>query len=486
MQTTPERAGPAEFAPVLTGDGAGPQAGAVDFRMIAEKSLSLIIVADHTGSVQYVNPIFCEATGFTIDEVIGRRVQDLGQIDAETMVDLWNTLGFGRPWRGEFVASTKTGVELWVQSSISPITDASGKVTHFIAVNLDVTDRKRAEEALRQSEERFRTIVETTREVIWSTDVDSTILYVNPSVEAVLGYRPDELLGTNARDLLHPEDWSSMQDMYFEEFVAGRAGWADIVARWRHKDGRWRYVETSAGPLLGPGGDLVGFAGTCRDVTARQEAQEALSRSEERYRVLYQDNPSMYFTLAEDFTVLSVNQHGAEQLGYSPEELVGQPVFTVVHLDDQALVTRQLEALARRPGARHGMEFRKVRRDGAVMWVKENIRLSHDVDGRPIILVVCEDISERKQMEEAMQGLREDLEKKAERAVAGKNPYKLSFRELTVLHLVTGGRSDKEIGVILGIRPQTVSKHVANVLKKMHASSRTEAGVRALREGVIK
>jgi DNA-binding NarL/FixJ family response regulator len=88
-------------------------------------------------------------------------------------------------------------------------------------------------------------------------------------------------------------------------------------------------------------------------------------------------------------------------------------------------------------------------------------------------------------MEDALESLREELDKKAERDIEEKNPYNLSFRELTVLHLVSGGRSDKEIGLILGIRPLTVSKHVANVLKKMRASSRTEAGVRALREGLI-
>jgi DNA-binding NarL/FixJ family response regulator len=89
-------------------------------------------------------------------------------------------------------------------------------------------------------------------------------------------------------------------------------------------------------------------------------------------------------------------------------------------------------------------------------------------------------------MEEMMQALREQLEQRADRAVASGNRYKLSFREMTVLDQVAAGKSDKEIGVVLGIQPMTVSKHVANVLKKMGAASRAEAGVRAWREGIIK
>ena len=126
-----------------------------------------------------------------------------------------------------------------------------------------------------------------------------------------------------------------------------------------------------------------------------------------------------------------------------------------------------------------------MRKNGEMLWVKETVRRTIDPDGKTILLVVCEDITERRRTEETLRRLREDLERKAQNVLEKGNPYDLSFRELTVLHLVVSGRSDKEIAVTLGIRPLTVSKHVANVLKKMSAASRTEAGVRAWREGLI-
>jgi PAS domain S-box-containing protein len=226
--------------------------------------------------------------------------------------------------------------------------------------------------------------------------------------------------------------------------------------------------------------------GVSVDITERKRAELELRRSEERYRALYQDNPSMYFTVAEDGTVLSVNQFGAAQLGYTAEELVGESVYDVFYKPDRAAVKRQFAALATDLENVHTWEFRKVRKDGEVIWVKETVRAVRDEDKKTTFLVVCEDISERKALEGAAETMREQLESRAERAVARGSAYSLSFRELTVLDLVADGKSDKEIAVILGIRPMTVSKHVANVLRKMQAASRAEAGVRAWREGLIR
>jgi DNA-binding NarL/FixJ family response regulator len=94
------------------------------------------------------------------------------------------------------------------------------------------------------------------------------------------------------------------------------------------------------------------------------------------------------------------------------------------------------------------------------------------------------DISERRRAEEALQKAREDLEARAEQRMEAAARYRLTFRELTVLHLIAGGMADKEIAFQLGISPRTASKHVENILSKMNAISRTEAGVRAIREGL--
>ena len=131
------------------------------------------------------------------------------------------------------------------------------------------------------------------------------------------------------------------------------------------------------------------------------------------------------------------------------------------------------------------IKFRRLAKSGELRWGRVFSRpilqgdrvvgLSGDLTG----------ITERKEAEEAMQRAREELEGKVERQMLRRNPYGLTFRELTVLHLVSAGRSDKGIGMELGISPLTAQKHISNILTKMQASCRTEAGVRAVREGLL-
>jgi DNA-binding NarL/FixJ family response regulator len=120
------------------------------------------------------------------------------------------------------------------------------------------------------------------------------------------------------------------------------------------------------------------------------------------------------------------------------------------------------------------------------VWLEVKVTALRDEDGRMVgILGISRDISERKRAEEALQKTREELESRVERRMRRGSAYGLTFRELTVLHLVVAGKSDKEIAAVLGISALTASKHLGNILRKMGASSRTEAGVRAVKEGLL-
>jgi len=146
----------------------------------------------------------------------------------------------------------------------------------------------------------------------------------------------------------------------------------------------------------------------------RRRAEEALRQSEERFRALYEDNPSMYFTMDAQGTVLSVNRFGAEELGYVVEELVGQPVLSVFHPDDREAVRQQFNLCLQHPMQVAHWEFRKVRKDGSILWVKETARAMPRADGKPVVLVVCEDITERKRAEEERARLATAIEQAAE------------------------------------------------------------------------
>jgi PAS domain S-box-containing protein len=348
---------------------------------------------------------------------------------------------------------------------------------------MDITGRKQAEEALRESEARLRLALDGARMVTWEWDVvaDSA---THTAGDEELSYMSAPHSLDDFLSVIEEQDREAVRQALRRTVDEG----AEYNVEFRLVRGRGpeRWMFARGTPLFDGAGAVTRLVGVATDISERKRAEEALRGSEERYRKLYQDNPSMYFTVAREGTILSVNRFGAEILGYEESELVGRSVFDVFHKADRAAVRRQLLYLANDLEAVRSWEFRKVRKDGQEIWVREIVRATRDAEGQTIFLVVCEDITERRRIEDTMQALREQLERRADRAVAGGNRYNLSFREMTVLDQVADGKSDKEIGVVLGIRPMTVSKHVANVLKKMGAASRAEAGVRAWREGIIK
>lgn len=144
------------------------------------------------------------------------------------------------------------------------------------------------------------------------------------------------------------------------------------------------------------------FAARAGTELERKRAQEALQASEERYRALYDQTPLMYFTVDAHLNVLSVNQFGANLLGYGVNELVGKPAISVVHEEDrpifQLAVDQSLQGKNRLPHT----EFRKVTKDGTVLWVRETIQIFMDSDQQKILLLSCEDITDRKRAEEAL------------------------------------------------------------------------------------
>jgi PAS domain S-box-containing protein len=144
------------------------------------------------------------------------------------------------------------------------------------ALRAEIMGRNRAQEALRESEEKFRAFMETTHEWIWAIDREGYHTYSNPAVHAILGYTPEEILGQKCLTFLHEEDREQFAYM-LPIFMADKWGWKDLVLRWRHKDGTYRYLERNATPILDAAGEALGYCGTDRDITERKRVEQALA-----------------------------------------------------------------------------------------------------------------------------------------------------------------------------------------------------------------
>jgi len=453
------------------------------YRSVVETSPDAIMVTDLNGKVLMCNQAAATHHGAERPEaMLGLSGFDfVAPEDRERALEnARRTLATGGVRNVEYTLVRRDGSRIPAELSASLIRDPEGRPRAFIAVVRNISERKQSEEALRKSEEKFRTLTEMNAAATFVFK-RGRLVYANSAAAAMTGYSVAELLAIDPWKTVHPDFQEGLQRAWRATFERpDQPPPSGFEVKIVTKGGEERWVEYSADLVQWEGGRAV--LGTAYDVTERKQAGEALRDSEERYRVLYQDNPSMYFTVDARGTVLSVNEFGAEQLGYAPEELAGSPVLEVFFEEDKKEIARQLQLCIDTPGKMAHWECRKVRKDGAVLWVKEAARATLDVNGELIVLIVCEDITERRRMEEELRKAREELEGKVERQMQRGRTYGLTFRELTVLHLVAAGNSDREMADKLGISPLTVSKHVANILNKMGASSRSEASARAVRE----
>jgi PAS domain S-box-containing protein len=143
-------------------------------------------------------------------------------------------------------------------------------------------------------------------------------------------------------------------------------------------------------------------SGIAEDITERKQFEERLRNSEEHWKQVFENNPTMYFVVAATGAIVSVNLFGAEQLGYRVEDLVGQDVSSVFYGPDRERAKRHLASCLDRSGQSLSWEVRKLRKDGTVIWVRETARAVSAVDEAPIVLVACEDITQAKVAAEAL------------------------------------------------------------------------------------
>jgi PAS domain S-box-containing protein len=264
----------------------------------------------------------------------------------------------------------------------------------------DMASRRRAEEALRRSETYLadaQRLSHTgsfgwrvrTDEIFWSGETFRIFQYApteKPTLERIL-------------ERVHPEDARAMRQTIER---ASREG-EDFEHHYRllMPDGAVKYLHVVA-HAQGGVADGIEFVGAVMDQTAAKQAEEALRLSEQQWRDVFENNPTMYFMVDAHGTIIAVNPFGAEQLGYKVDELVGQPVLKLFVDADRAGAQSHLNQCLQQLGRSMNWELRKVRKDGEVLWVRETARAVLR-GNRPVVLIACEDITERKSAEEKIQ-----------------------------------------------------------------------------------
>jgi PAS domain S-box-containing protein len=233
--------------------------------------------------ILYVNEAFTRMTGYAPDEVVGKTPRFLhGAKTSRAELDkVRSALSHWQSASVEIINYRKDGSEFWSEFSVVPVADKTGRYTHWISVQRDITERKLTEEALRRSEERFRSLIENALDIITILDADGIVYYASPSVEKVLGYCPAELIGQNFFDCIHPEDCDSCRSL--TEAIGDSDLARAIEFRCRHQDGSWHTLE-AIGQRFVDDTAATKIVVNSRDITERKRLEEvrlALEREKE-------------------------------------------------------------------------------------------------------------------------------------------------------------------------------------------------------------
>ncbi len=316
--------------------------------------------------------------------------------------------------------------------------------------------------------------------MVISRATDGVILYANPLLGPLFGLPSHTLVG-----LKPPDFYADHTDHDALLAALDRDGYVrDREVRTKKADGTEIWVAVSLRRITFDGDPalLAGF----HDITQRKRAEEALRESEERYRALVETSPDGISLTDLEGRVIFCNKQALALLGFeSTQEVLGRNAFDLIAPEDRQRAVDNAQRTLRMKSMSH-IEYTLVRKDGSRVPVEMGASVVVDAEGKPKGFIgVVRDITERKETEEALKMARDELESRVELFAHRGNTYDLTFRELTVLHLVAEGKSDGEIASILVISPRTASKHMENILAKMGASSRTEVGVRAVREQLL-
>ena len=171
----------------------------------------------------------------------------------------------------------------WMRDDLTLNRDDDGNPLMIIGSWLDITHRRRSEENLKKSEDRYRSLVENSADWIWEMGLDFQHTYSNRQLEKILGYSTDEFAQLSPHELMHPEDMKYAAAR-LPSLIAERRGWEGWVVRFRHKDGSYRYLESNAHPILDAAGAVCGFRGVDRDITERIELEREVAATSEHER----------------------------------------------------------------------------------------------------------------------------------------------------------------------------------------------------------
>ncbi|MFX0003311.1 MAG: PAS domain S-box protein [Candidatus Hodarchaeota archaeon] len=367
------------------------------FKLILDNANDLITIINEKFEHEYINEkAYKEVLGYSSEEIIGKTpLTPLHPEDAKLALKiLKDGFKYGEG-RKEMRVRHKDGHYIWFEHKGTTFIDVNGK-RKAIIISRDISIRKKAEQQIKESEEKYRSLINNLTDIILELDINGVITYISPQCYNIIGYQQNELIGKKALKYIHPTDILKLA----ESMRNARDTKKLIVApdfKLIHKNGNIIYASARGKHVITNGMDR--YIVTLRDITIQTKTEKKLKESEEKYRLISENANELILIVSETLKIEYVNKKPLLKLtGYSIDEVLGKRALIFIHLDDAEKTFKEFKEAFEKQG--HGtVEARVKHKDGHYIYAEINGSLFHNEKGEPKALLITRDITERKKAE---------------------------------------------------------------------------------------
>ncbi|MCX5839080.1 MAG: PAS domain S-box protein [Deltaproteobacteria bacterium] len=401
------------------------------YRTLAMNSPSMIFLLDLQGTVLVVNEKSAAQFGTKPDAIIGRNVRDLfsAPIAERHMQAIKKVIRDGEMLHSELSEPFPTGVR-WIDARIVPVRDKSGAITAVLGISHDITERKEAEKALRDSESKYQFLAESMADVVFTLDINLVTTYVSPSMEKMLGFTPEERMAQKVDQQLTPKSQKLVFEALVAELEREKEKDADpdrsqiLELEYYHKNGSIKHLVTYIRGMRDSEGNLTGFYGSHHDITDRRQAEEALRKSEGQFRLLAENARDTIWTMDMNLRYTYMSPYIKQVLDYTPEEYMAIPLNEVLTPSSLELCMQafaeELEVEKRSDKdllRSRTVEVEHIGRNGKIVPAEIKMTFLRNTAGQATgILGYTRDITERKRAEETLRDSKEQYRTLVENA----------------------------------------------------------------------
>ncbi len=372
-----------------------------------------VVLLDMNGRILDWNHAAEELFGYTLDEVIGKNLSLI--LDSNNESELFHFVNHYlfsyKRWSGEVNYICKNQTQLVASTTLAPLNDTSGEPIGTISVIKDITEKKQAEDALREREEHLRQILDNVVDGIVTVDEEGVIKSLNPAASRIFGYSQKSLIHQNFRSLI-PEQYHDDLDTYLKSIQLLQR--SQNYSLGLEIEGISRYGDTFPMELAISDMMLGGkrhYILIVRDVTERKQSEAALMESEERFRGAFDNAATGMALVAPDGRFLKVNRSLCAILGYDEEELLATDFQSLTHQEDLGEDFEYTQRILEDKILAYQTEKRYFNKKKQTIWILLSVSLVRDRKGKPLYFVSqFQDITERKQYEKAIQESEERLQ----------------------------------------------------------------------------